>query len=229
MANVVEQSQSFIVNVTVSAQSIALSDNLFAVRLTRTTDGEGDSEDTVMDGENLKLALANKPFRRIAAYWLTPDEREELSRKGGMLFVKNSQIEKRSVFECAQGMEGGVIRANHYDSTWYEADGTLIPVGIHFCYMDGLMDNEHYNLDLVLEILSLRDDITWVGQKVKAIPHYNASETRDRFVEFWWTPSLEQYKLYRERDAFSRHAVVFDHDMLGLREAALTETYYGED
>lgn len=230
MAQVIDQSNDFTVKVTVQTQSVKIADDLFAVRMTRTTDDDVSRQDVVMTHANLELAMANQPYKCIAAYWMTDEERAELVLRAGTIFSRNAQIEKRSVFEYAsQDREGGVVRADHYNGTWMNGDGSLIPVGIHFDYTDGMIDNAHYDLTRVLEILSKRDDITWVDQRVKRIPSYNASETRSQYLEFWWTPSLEQYEAYRAVQCWSRHSVVFDQDMLGIREAALTETYFGDE
>lgn len=112
--------------------------------------------------------------------------------------------------------------------------GEMVPVGIHFSYMNGYTDNGHYDLPKAVEILEAREDITFVNERysrsasvIKCIPSYNAElGIRDQEIEFYWVPTQEQAKeLSRNIDMV--YETIFEKDMIGLRAAALYDIFQG--
>lgn len=131
--------------------------------------------------------------------------------------------------------------------TIYDAEGKPLPVAVLFNYIDGHMDNAHYDLDKALATLKARDDIRFVAEdrwrdapdSVQRIPHYNASRGRDYCLAFVWMPSVEDYRrMVAQCEEYEspypttmRYRAVFDLDLLGLRAggAAKHTDFYAYD
>lgn len=118
-----------------------------------------------------------------------------------------------------------------------DLDGTHIPVCVRFDYIGGNIDNKHYDLKRLVQILGDRDDVTIElkhGRAVQPIEYYNADEERHHYVAFLWHPRQDDYErvmsISVRRRSFSGIAkVVFDLDMFGLRRggASKFKDFYG--
>jgi hypothetical protein len=162
-----------------------------------------------------------------------------------------------SVFEhVAKGGDiKNIVRFYNYDHSFWRADGTLLPTGIAFHYIEPAIHNGAYDLDKLVEILRAREDVMIMaatesgmarynqpygskpkvaepGEEIDDIPYYNRSRGQTKTVTFFWTPSQEVSERLRS-DYTNRYKIVFDEDMLGLRAggAALYDTFYkqGDD
>ena len=90
-----------------------------------------------------------------------------------------------------------------YDSTMRDIDEKLIPLPISLNYIDGNLDNKHYDLDKVLEIIKANPSrfVTYGGDdasliKICDIPYYNADDDRTKFIDCKYLPTDEEYSEY---------------------------------
>ena len=90
-----------------------------------------------------------------------------------------------------------------YDFTIRDMDEKLIPLPISLNYIDGNLDNKHYDLDKVLEIIKANPSrfVTSGGGdarhvKIHNIPYYNADEDRTKFIDCKYLPTDEEYSEY---------------------------------
>ena len=90
-----------------------------------------------------------------------------------------------------------------YDFTIRDMDEKLIPLPISLNYIDGNLDNKHYDLDKVLEIIKANPSrfVTSDGGdasliKIQNIPCYNAAGGRNKFIDCKYLPTDEEYSEY---------------------------------
>jgi hypothetical protein len=70
-------------------------------------------------------------------------------------------------------------------------------VSVFFDYLDGEMDNTHYQLDKVLKHLSIRKDIEFINDSILDIPPAVCDDydnARTSYLRFLWYPSVETYR-----------------------------------
>ena len=90
-----------------------------------------------------------------------------------------------------------------YDFTIRDMDEKFIPLPISLNYIDGNLDNKHYDLDKVLEIIKANPSrfVTSDGGdasliKISNIPYYNADDDRTKFIDCKYLPTAEEYSEY---------------------------------
>lgn len=90
-----------------------------------------------------------------------------------------------------------------YDFTIRDMDEKLIPLPISLNYIDGRLDNKHYDLDKVLEIIKANPSrfVTSDGGdasliEICDIPYYNAEKDRTKFIDCKYLPTDEEYSEY---------------------------------
>ena len=90
-----------------------------------------------------------------------------------------------------------------YDISLRDMDEKLIPLPISLNYIDGNLDNKHYDLDKVLEIIKANPSrfVTSDGGdasliKICDIPYYNADKDRTKFINCKYLPTDEEYSEY---------------------------------
>ena len=90
-----------------------------------------------------------------------------------------------------------------YDFTMRDMDEKLIPLPISLNYIDGSLDNKHYDLDKVLEIIKANPSrfVTSDGGdasliEICDIPYYNADDGRTKFIDCKYLPTDEEYSEY---------------------------------
>ena len=100
-----------------------------------------------------------------------------------------------------------------YDFTIRDMDEKLIPLPISLNYIDGNLDNKHYDLDKVLEIIKANPSrfVTSGGNdasliKIHNIPYYNADEDRTKYIDCKYLPTDEEYKEY----VYGKHYLRYD-------------------
>lgn len=100
-----------------------------------------------------------------------------------------------------------------YDFTMRDMDEKLIPLPISLNYIDGKLNNKHYDLDKVLEIIKANPSrfVTSDGGdasliEVQNIPYYNADKDRTKFINCKYLPTDEEYKEY----FYSKHYLRYD-------------------
>ena len=100
-----------------------------------------------------------------------------------------------------------------YDFTMRDMDEKLIPLPISLNYIDGNLDNKHYDLDKVLEVIKDNPSrfVTSDGGdanliKIHNIPYYNADEDRTKFIDCKYLPTDEEYSEY----VYGKHYLRYD-------------------
>lgn len=95
------------------------------------------------------------------------------------------------------------VLVRDYDFTMRDMDEKLIPLPINLSYINGSLDNEHYDLEKVLEIIKANPSrfVTTVGDdasliEIDNIPYYNADEDRTKTIECKYLPTDEEYNEY---------------------------------
>lgn len=135
------------------------------------------------------------------------DDLEKL--KNGVLHFSNYNF-PYSVDEIS-GTDMVYVLVRTYDFTLRDMDEKLIPLPINLNYIDGCLDNEHYNLDKVLEIIKANPsrfvnvdggDASLI--KIENFPYYNAGEYKTKFIDCKYLPTDEEYNefVYRGRDGY---------------------------
>ena len=135
---------------------------------------------------------------------------EDLEKlKNGVLHFSNYNF-PYSVDEIS-GTDMVYVLVRTYDFTLRDMDEKLIPLPINLNYIDGCLDNEHYDLDKVLEIIKANPsrfvnvdggDASLI--KIENFPYYNAGENKTKFIDCKYLPTDEEYNefVYRGRDGY---------------------------
>ena len=89
----------------------------------------------------------------------------------------------------------GVYYFYYGNHEFYDIDMNLIPQAIHFDYIVGGMHDGLYDLNAVLDILKKRSDIRWTDKpEIEKIPYYNADSYHKFCLDFYWTPTDDDFK-----------------------------------
>ena len=126
-----------------------------------------------------------------------------------------------------------VLRIDYSSHMVFDRSGNVMPAGIHFEYIKACMDNAHYDLLRALEILKQNERVHFLSRRerltdepeILAIEHYNASSLRNRYLAFWFEPTVEEQRaLWEKQKAYGtkypsteEYRAMFDLDILGLR------------
>ena len=104
-----------------------------------------------------------------------------------------------------------------YDFTMRDMNEKLIPLPISLNYIDGNLDNKHYNLGKVLEVIKANPSrfVTSDGGdanliKIHNIPYYNADEDRTKFIDCKYIPTDEEYSEYVYGNHYLRYDKIVD-------------------
>lgn len=87
----------------------------------------------------------------------------------------------------------------------FDGEGLPLPQRVGFDYLNGWMNNEHYDLKAVVEVLRKRQDVTiypnggersWGGDDspIGEIPYYNSRDGHTHCLKFDWHPGVEDYR-----------------------------------
>lgn len=124
---------------------------------------------------------------------------------------------KNSVDENACDADMVYVLVCAYDFTMRDMDEKLIPLPISLNYIDGNLDNKHYDLDKVLEVIKANPSrfVTSDGGdanliKIQNIPYYNADEDRTKFIDCKYLPTDEEYSEYVYGNHYLRYDKIVD-------------------
>ncbi len=70
--------------------------------------------------------------------------------------------------------------------------GNYLPQGIVFTDVS-FVDNENYDLDAILKVIENHPKVKMLAEGKQAIPWYNASEERNRYLKFMYIPEAEEF------------------------------------
>jgi len=188
-----------------------------------------------------KCGLGGSDFEVIS-----PEILEGL-RKRGWSYGESERLEWAQPFPfdaARSGKEGKdfhVVRFICDSHMMEDATGKKLPVGIFMDYIAAGMHNINYDLDRAAEILKKNPNIEFVYREsdnpVRPIPYYNVSEGRTQCLEFWWAPTVKEYRRMWKKclslggtyPSTNRERAIFELDLLGLRKgkAAKFKSFYG--
>jgi len=266
------------INHHVQLETLPLINDLLAFRITKSqivTDRAGDlvhghtTGPEVTEGVITKAALADFKANRaltVSKMVVFSDDLKESIRRRGWHVTFAADGENRGVneirYDVFTAITNGTAGINNLVTPdWgnyiaYDVHGNLLPTAVVMSYIDGYIDNGHYNLKRAAEHLLSRSDVTvfkdrtrtranpdeaatTVAEAISAIPYYNASSERSQHIEFCWSPSAEDFKrminhVIKRKKHVALHSewymAIFELDLLGLRAAgaALFDNYYEE-
>ena len=101
----------------------------------------------------------------------------------------------------------------------FDLNGVPIPLAVHLDYMSDLA-NDYYDLEVCLDKLVKYKDriIKPTDLKITSIPYYNASDTRNLQLDFWFLPTVEEYKAAKAYNNFTDEMKrYYIHNVFGLK------------
>jgi hypothetical protein len=257
---------SYQITVTRTLASVSVGDNRYACKVTETTLDSREEQptktswQTITTAEGLEHLKHGRPALPVyrsgkendsndTLYFgvLSDADLKELKEEGvGSFTRKKCQenydiVNTKDVYDYVvnKGSLDNIVGFVISDSTAWRLDNTLIPTALHFDYIDGHMNNAHYDLPKVVEILKNRSDVTltlkeqWHDETngyIQQVPGYNAGDScGTQYISFQWTPTQEQADtLYAVKGSLDTYKTIFEQDMLGLRAggAALCASFY---
>jgi hypothetical protein len=112
-----------------------------------------------------------------------------------MLFVPSGGLDLVQVASRGINYED-ILFISSYDHVAVDVRGKPVPAAMYFTYLDGGFSSDEYDLEAVAEVLAANPEIEFITQDrwekpapITKIPYYNASDERDRQVQFIWRPS----------------------------------------
>lgn len=212
------RTESFRVVEDTAVESVLVAPLVSVVRTTvvRTPQGEAGTQ-TVSESVRYNAELPDPNFGNFVL--MPPELLEKIRLTGWFVNSKDIELVYRKPFtHVVAGLPYELVRLRHYDHSAYDAQGLQLPVGMHFCYMDGGVDNQHFYLTRMLAHLQSRPDVTlgadrWQKDKfIQDIPSYNCDGARNQYIDFVWHPTVEDFRAFRamvpERcDRFDRYRI----------------------
>jgi hypothetical protein len=158
-------------------------------------------------------------FRIVA-----PELLERLRLKGWFHDDKDWELVIKEPFQhVLTGKPYTVVRLKTWDNSVYDAGGLRLPVGVHFSYIDGRVNDYSFNLNGLLKHLEGRSDVTLHTERfsdhpIHRIPSYNAGDTCGYHgMSFTWHPNSIVFRQYvaaaAKMDHFDRRAAA--HTLMG--------------
>lgn len=94
----------------------------------------------------------------------------------------------------------------------------FISIPIHFSYIDGCVDNGHYDLDQLLQKLKADKNVCDpINLKISDIPYYNCDGDTTQFIDFKYLLPDEIYNDIIHMDNFSLRKHILN-DIIGAKE-----------
>ena len=157
------------------------------------------------------INISNDPKKE--PYFVTSIPTKDLEKlKNGVVHFGHYNF-PYSVDENACDADMVYVLVRTYDFTLRDMDEKLIPLPISLNYIDGNLDNKHYDLDKVLEVIKANPSrfVTSYGGdanliKIQNIPYYNADEDRTKFIDCKYLPTDEEYSEY----VYGKHYLRYD-------------------
>jgi hypothetical protein len=125
-----------------------------------------------------------------------------------------------------------LVRLDYDSHMAFSIKGAPYPVAKQFDYIEGTLDNLHYDLEKAVQILSKRKDVQLVKSEqphynsnpyILEIPYYNRGDGRYDYVAFRWIPTVQTYRKVWKKCL----AVEKDYPSTRIREVALGMDLFG--
>jgi hypothetical protein len=169
----------------------------------------------LVDDANKEKMLRGVAFKKLDLVAVPAAQLEELRTRGWEDTVY--ELAHRSVIEAFQADPSmgpdNLVRLDFGSHMVFDRHNHALPVGLVFDYISSHIDESSYNLDAVASHLLARPDVdvfdghlqrgalgaqtTLAVSSKKAIfdiPYYNSAEGRTQSVQFFWKPTLEDYR-----------------------------------
>lgn len=243
-----------------TVDSIEVAEDVYVYRAvektTTTRNGKSSTKTQTVQGVCKGAALSKvragalvQQLPKYKGYWLQPCllTDEYLAEVKQFGYAAISQRNYKGIDRCDffdYVAEGGslenLVLFYSADHSFYRIDGSFMPTGVMFTYLNESMCSRSYDLDKVVEILSKRDDITFINcsergtygkpmpelvldePKITPVPHYNSDCGSE--IRFAYTPTEEQAKRIdairqEAKNYLSVSSVILTEDMLGIKGA----------
>lgn len=174
-----------------------------------------------VDQEHMEKLVKNQAFKTLDLAIWTPEQLEK-ARLEGFSDAAEQGFEHTSSLLGLLAERDDLTADNVVQSDWsshmlFDRHGNVLPLAIHFNYIDSGIDESHFDLEGLAEALLEAADVrvfpgdgrrlvktttgyardtsnpTSAREAIFHIPGYNASEGRTRSVQFMWQPSREDY------------------------------------
>ena len=243
-----------VVQLTRTVDVLPINERLMAVRVETQGAIDKDSDDTtkrqfgsmltanakemVLTPENLKLLLAGKPYTAEPLVAASEAFLLDAQTKGYPEAVQthladgwNANIYTR----VKNGEKLRMVRLDHGGHMLFDDQGTVLPIALHYDYMNGNMRDGAYDLHGVAEYLKNNPQVRpWDEQTsltVDRVPYYNVSPGCTQSLAFVFAPTQEQMERIwakanegtGEYPSTRLHQSVWELDVLGLRAAGLAK------
>jgi len=179
----------------------------------------------------------------VGLFVVCPEFRESVAKVGLMKTVEKTnwlQVEDRfDDFVSGVITAGDLMRVDYGTHTVFDHEGSVLPIALVFDYSNGCIDESHYDLAKVVEVLA-KDARVSPGYDlnrsknymdsicVQNIPYYNVSPGRSQTVAFIYSPTVEDIrKIWAHAHSSGRKVTgptslgiaALELDMLGLRSS----------
>lgn len=125
------------------------------------------------------------------------------------------------VFEDSEKFdkENIIVGRIDFDKEYFYEYGSNIPYikQMYFDFFNGVVTDETYNLEKVIDMLSKRNDIIWNNKEPISIPGIDSV----KYISFYWDPTEKDWERFVKSDCFKEHYYYRYHwvleNILGLR------------
>ena len=107
---------------------------------------------------------------------------------------------------------------NFYNGSKLSLDQKPFPVAVYISYINGHLDNGHY--DLKSFIKELKDNPAVLNRdslEIEPIPYYNADEEVNETLKIVFLPTADEYKKYMGLDYWNRYTFYIDECLNGKK------------
>lgn len=197
----------------ISLDWMVIQDNIAAYQKIVKTNGEITEQSEglafVKDLENSTDGDLEIPFLMINDYkhfiTMYPIEAKQFLLENVLYYRENintfCKLELKNPFTMAKENklnETLLIAISYGNYTVYDLNQKMLPKAIYYDYMSGV-NNQNYDLEKFLEVLTAREDIVPAPNKNKIeivqIPYYNAEEGKTKQIEFVWVPNEQDMEV----------------------------------
>ena len=118
-----------------------------------------------------------------------------------------------------------IVRFDNASHMIFDVHDNALPVGIHYEYIQGSINDKYYDLHKLRKYLSERGDIMELSE-ISPIPYYNKGDGKNFHFSFIWKPNYADYnrmwqycKQHKKRhSSVLIRSAVEDLDLLGMNQ-----------
>lgn len=107
---------------------------------------------------------------------------------------------------------------NFYNGSKLSLDKSPFPIAVRMNYMNGHLDNGHYDLrSFIKELKNNPAVLNRDSLEIEPIPYYNADEDTNETLEIIFLPTADEYKKYMGLDYWNRYTFYIDECLNGKK------------